>query len=225
MTVTIRAFEARDEARWRELWDGYTRFYEREPSEAVTRHTLAHPGPGLARARHRRRARRRRRGRDRQLPHSREHFGPHARVLPPGSFRRSRLSCRRRWQATDRLVGSRDGGAELVPPLLAHQGNQPPRSRAFTTNLHRYATAAFCATSSSIRARRPSGRQQFSTRHGRPIPLQPIFNRYTRRRAATRSRTWASGASPSRGLNKCSSCCRGTSSARNCPHCRARQSP
>jgi ribosomal protein S18 acetylase RimI-like enzyme len=41
MTVTIRAFEPRDEARWRELWDGYNRFYEREPSEAVTRHALA----------------------------------------------------------------------------------------------------------------------------------------------------------------------------------------
>lgn len=41
MHVTVRRFEARDEARWRELWDGYCRFYEREPSEAVTRHTLA----------------------------------------------------------------------------------------------------------------------------------------------------------------------------------------
>jgi GNAT superfamily N-acetyltransferase len=38
MTVTIRRTEARDEARWRELWDGYTRFYERDPAEAVTRH-------------------------------------------------------------------------------------------------------------------------------------------------------------------------------------------
>ena len=38
MTVTIRRIEARDEARWRELWDGYTRFYEREPSEPMTRH-------------------------------------------------------------------------------------------------------------------------------------------------------------------------------------------
>jgi GNAT superfamily N-acetyltransferase len=37
--VTIRRAEARDEARWRQLWDGYTRFYEREPDEAVTRHT------------------------------------------------------------------------------------------------------------------------------------------------------------------------------------------
>jgi GNAT superfamily N-acetyltransferase len=41
MTVTIRKIEPRDEARWRELWDGYCRFYEREPSEAVTRHTWA----------------------------------------------------------------------------------------------------------------------------------------------------------------------------------------
>src|SRR5688572_20403923 len=37
--VTIRKIEARDEARWRELWDGYCRFYERELSEPVTRHT------------------------------------------------------------------------------------------------------------------------------------------------------------------------------------------
>jgi GNAT superfamily N-acetyltransferase len=41
VTVTIRRIETRDEARWRELWDGYTRFYEREPSEAVTRQTWA----------------------------------------------------------------------------------------------------------------------------------------------------------------------------------------
>lgn len=39
MTVTIRKAEARDERRWRELWDGYTRFYEREPSESLSRHT------------------------------------------------------------------------------------------------------------------------------------------------------------------------------------------
>jgi GNAT superfamily N-acetyltransferase len=39
MTVTIRKIEARDEARWRELWDSYCRFYEREPSEPLTRHT------------------------------------------------------------------------------------------------------------------------------------------------------------------------------------------
>jgi GNAT superfamily N-acetyltransferase len=41
MTLTIRPIESRDEARWRVLWDGYTRFYEREPQEAVTRHTWA----------------------------------------------------------------------------------------------------------------------------------------------------------------------------------------
>ena len=41
MTVAIRTIEARDQARWRELWDGYTRFYEREPSEPITRHTWA----------------------------------------------------------------------------------------------------------------------------------------------------------------------------------------
>jgi GNAT superfamily N-acetyltransferase len=41
MTVTIRKIEPRDEPRWRELFDGYTRFYEREPDEAVTRHTWA----------------------------------------------------------------------------------------------------------------------------------------------------------------------------------------
>jgi acetyltransferase (GNAT) family protein len=41
MTVTIRRIEPRDQARWRELWDGYTRFYEREPVEAITRHTWA----------------------------------------------------------------------------------------------------------------------------------------------------------------------------------------
>jgi len=39
MSVTIRRIEARDEARWRELWDGYTRFYEREPAEPLTRYT------------------------------------------------------------------------------------------------------------------------------------------------------------------------------------------
>jgi GNAT superfamily N-acetyltransferase len=41
MTVSIRKIEAGDQARWRELWDGYTRFYEREPSEPITRHTWA----------------------------------------------------------------------------------------------------------------------------------------------------------------------------------------
>jgi GNAT superfamily N-acetyltransferase len=42
MNYTIRRIEARDERRWRVLWDGYTRFYEREPSDAVTRRTWAH---------------------------------------------------------------------------------------------------------------------------------------------------------------------------------------
>jgi len=39
MAISIRRIEARDEPRWRELWDGYCRFYERELSEPVTRHT------------------------------------------------------------------------------------------------------------------------------------------------------------------------------------------
>jgi GNAT superfamily N-acetyltransferase len=39
MTATVRPIEPRDEPRWRELWDGYTRFYEREPAELLTRHT------------------------------------------------------------------------------------------------------------------------------------------------------------------------------------------
>lgn len=39
MTLMVRKIEARDESRWRELWDGYTRFYQREPSEPLTRHT------------------------------------------------------------------------------------------------------------------------------------------------------------------------------------------
>lgn len=41
MSVSIRRIEARDEMRWRELWDGYCRFYERDLSGAVTRHTWA----------------------------------------------------------------------------------------------------------------------------------------------------------------------------------------
>jgi len=39
MTCTVRRIEARDEPRWRELWDGYNRFYDREPSEAITSQT------------------------------------------------------------------------------------------------------------------------------------------------------------------------------------------
>ena len=37
----IRPAEPADEPRWRELWDAYTRFYKREPDEALTRHTWA----------------------------------------------------------------------------------------------------------------------------------------------------------------------------------------
>ncbi len=36
--TNIRKIEARDEPRWRVLWDGYTRFYEREPVEEITKH-------------------------------------------------------------------------------------------------------------------------------------------------------------------------------------------
>lgn len=39
MTITIRPIESRDELRWRNLWDAYTRFYEREPSDALTAST------------------------------------------------------------------------------------------------------------------------------------------------------------------------------------------
>jgi GNAT superfamily N-acetyltransferase len=35
----VRPIEPRDEARWRVLWDAYTRFYEREPVEEITRQT------------------------------------------------------------------------------------------------------------------------------------------------------------------------------------------
>lgn len=38
MSVIVRRIEPRDEPRWRELWDGYTRFYLREPNEPITRH-------------------------------------------------------------------------------------------------------------------------------------------------------------------------------------------
>lgn len=37
--VSIRTIEPRDEARWRVLWEGYCRFYERELSEPITQHT------------------------------------------------------------------------------------------------------------------------------------------------------------------------------------------
>jgi len=39
MTCSVRRIEARDEQRWRELWDGYNRFYQREPSAAITAQT------------------------------------------------------------------------------------------------------------------------------------------------------------------------------------------
>ena len=39
MKLEIRPVDARDEPRWRELFDGYTRFYEREPCEEITRRT------------------------------------------------------------------------------------------------------------------------------------------------------------------------------------------
>ena len=38
MRLTIRKVEARDEPKWRDLWAGYIRFYEEEPSDAVTLH-------------------------------------------------------------------------------------------------------------------------------------------------------------------------------------------
>jgi ribosomal protein S18 acetylase RimI-like enzyme len=37
--VIIRGAEPRDQKHWRELFDAYIRFYEREPSEVVTRQT------------------------------------------------------------------------------------------------------------------------------------------------------------------------------------------
>src|SRR5262245_23267648 len=39
MKPTIRKIEAKDRARWGELWDGYCRFYERDLSGPVTEHT------------------------------------------------------------------------------------------------------------------------------------------------------------------------------------------
>jgi GNAT superfamily N-acetyltransferase len=41
MHCTVRRIEPRDEARWRELWEGYCRFYERQVSDPITRHTWA----------------------------------------------------------------------------------------------------------------------------------------------------------------------------------------
>jgi GNAT superfamily N-acetyltransferase len=42
VTINIRPIEPRDELRWRDLWDAYTRFYEREPSDALTVSTWRH---------------------------------------------------------------------------------------------------------------------------------------------------------------------------------------
>jgi GNAT superfamily N-acetyltransferase len=39
MKIRIRPAEARDEQRWRELFDGYCRFYERQPDEALNSYT------------------------------------------------------------------------------------------------------------------------------------------------------------------------------------------
>ena len=41
MKVVVRPAHVRDEARWRELFDAYTRFYEREPDDAIARHAWA----------------------------------------------------------------------------------------------------------------------------------------------------------------------------------------
>ncbi|OZI30683.1 GNAT family N-acetyltransferase [Bordetella genomosp. 10] len=41
MTVTTRPIAAADRARWQELFDAYTRFYEREPDAAVSNHAWA----------------------------------------------------------------------------------------------------------------------------------------------------------------------------------------
>jgi ribosomal protein S18 acetylase RimI-like enzyme len=36
--TTLRKLTPQDHARWQTLWDAYTRFYEREPSPAITAH-------------------------------------------------------------------------------------------------------------------------------------------------------------------------------------------
>ncbi len=41
MQPIIRPIEPPDRLRWEPLWDGYTRFYEREPREDVTAHLWA----------------------------------------------------------------------------------------------------------------------------------------------------------------------------------------
>jgi len=42
MTLAVRRIASRDELRWRELFDAYMRFYEREPCEAITSRAWAH---------------------------------------------------------------------------------------------------------------------------------------------------------------------------------------
>lgn len=39
MTIDIRIIQKQDEPRWRALWEGYCRFYERELSDAITAYT------------------------------------------------------------------------------------------------------------------------------------------------------------------------------------------
>ena len=41
MAVSVRAVAPQDERRWRELFEGYCLFYEREPSDALTSYTWA----------------------------------------------------------------------------------------------------------------------------------------------------------------------------------------
>jgi GNAT superfamily N-acetyltransferase len=41
MSTILRTVTQGDYARWKELFDAYTRFYEREPEEKLTRHTWA----------------------------------------------------------------------------------------------------------------------------------------------------------------------------------------
>ena len=41
MNVVVRPAQVRDEPRWRELFDAYTRFYEREPDDAIAKHVWA----------------------------------------------------------------------------------------------------------------------------------------------------------------------------------------
>jgi GNAT superfamily N-acetyltransferase len=41
LEIVVRRIEPRDEARWRELFDGYCLFYKRTPSDALASHTWA----------------------------------------------------------------------------------------------------------------------------------------------------------------------------------------